>query len=57
MVESGNVTWDVVSAESSAFANEAKDGLLEPLDYSVIKAEAFRQNSARSTASATSRSA
>lgn len=39
MVESGNVTWDVVSAESSAFANETKDGLLEPLDYSVIKAD------------------
>jgi putative spermidine/putrescine transport system substrate-binding protein len=39
MVASGNVTWDVVSAESSAFANELKDGLLEPLDYSVIKAD------------------
>jgi putative spermidine/putrescine transport system substrate-binding protein len=39
MVESGNVTWDVVSAESSAFANEVKDGLLQPLDYSVIKAD------------------
>jgi putative spermidine/putrescine transport system substrate-binding protein len=39
MVESGSVTWDVVSAESSAFANETKDGLLEPLDYSVIKAD------------------
>ncbi len=39
MVESGNVTWDVVSAESSAFSNEVKDGLLQPLDYSVIKAD------------------
>lgn len=39
MVESGNVTWDVVSAESSAHANEVKDNLLEPLDYNVIKAE------------------
>ena len=39
MVESGNVTWDVVSAESSAQANEAKDNLLEPLDYNVIKAD------------------
>nr|AAC12800.1 ChtH [Agrobacterium sp.]AAC17432.1 ChtH [Agrobacterium tumefaciens] len=39
MVESGNVTWDVVSAESSAHANEAKDSLLEPLDYNVIKAD------------------
>ena len=39
MVESGNVTWDVVSAESPAFANEVKDGLFEPIDYSVIKAD------------------
>lgn len=39
MVESGNVTWDVVSAESSAHANEVKDDLLQPLDYSVIKAD------------------
>jgi len=39
MVESGNVTWDVVSAESSAHANEVKDNLLEPLDYNVIKAD------------------
>ncbi|RWH46672.1 MAG: ABC transporter substrate-binding protein [Mesorhizobium sp.] len=39
MVESGNVTWDVVSAESSAFANELKDGLLQPIDYSVVKAD------------------
>ena len=38
MVDSGNVTWDVVSAESSAYANEVKDNLLQPLDYSVIKA-------------------
>ena len=39
MVESGNITWDVVSAESSAHANEVKDGLLEPIDYSVVKAD------------------
>jgi putative spermidine/putrescine transport system substrate-binding protein len=39
MVESGNVTWDVVSAESSAHANEVKDNLLQPLDYSIIKAD------------------
>ncbi|AME26275.1 ABC transporter substrate-binding protein [Burkholderia sp. PAMC 26561] len=38
MVDSGNVTWDVLSAESSAYANEVKDNLLQPLDYSVIKA-------------------
>lgn len=41
MVESGNVTWDVVSAESPAFANEVKDGLLEPIDYSVVKADSI----------------
>ena len=39
MEESGNVTWDVVSAESSAHANEVKDDLLQPLDYSIIKAD------------------
>jgi putative spermidine/putrescine transport system substrate-binding protein len=39
MVDSGNVTWDVVSAESSAHANEVKDNLLLPLDYSIIKAD------------------
>ncbi|WP_217578769.1 ABC transporter substrate-binding protein [Mesorhizobium sp. GbtcB19] len=39
MVESGNITWDVVSAESSAFANETKDGLLQPINYSVVKAD------------------
>ena len=39
MVASGNVTWDVVSAESSAHANEVKDDLLQPIDYSVVKAD------------------
>lgn len=39
MVQSGNVTWDVVSAESPAFVNEQKDDLLQPLDYSIIKAD------------------
>jgi putative spermidine/putrescine transport system substrate-binding protein len=39
MAESGNITWDVVSAESSARANEVKDNLLQPLDYSIIKAD------------------
>lgn len=37
MSESGKVTWDVVSAESSAYANEVKDDLLLPIDYSVVK--------------------
>jgi putative spermidine/putrescine transport system substrate-binding protein len=39
MVESGHTTWDVVSAESSAYANEVTNNLLQPLDYSVIKAD------------------
>lgn len=39
MVTSGNVTWDVVSADAAAFENEVKDDLLQPLDYSVIKAD------------------
>lgn len=39
MVTSGNVNWDVASAESSAYANEVKDNLLEPIDYSIVKAD------------------
>lgn len=39
MVASGNVTWDVISADAAAYESEVKDGLLQPLDYSVIKAD------------------
>jgi putative spermidine/putrescine transport system substrate-binding protein len=39
MVTSGNVTWDVVSADAAAYENEVKDGLLQPIDYSVVKAD------------------
>lgn len=39
MVSSGNTTWDVVSADAAAYENEVKDNLLQPLDYSVIKAD------------------
>ena len=40
MVESGNVAWDVVDVEADFAAKAAKDGLLEPIDYSVVpKAE------------------
>lgn len=39
MVNSGQVDWDVVSAESSAYTNESADGLLEPIDYSTVKAD------------------
>lgn len=39
MVASGNVTWDVISADFAAFENEVKDDLLAPIDYSVVKAD------------------
>ncbi len=39
MVMSGNVTWDVISADAAAYENEVKDDLLLPLDYSIIKAD------------------
>ena len=39
MVMSGNTTWDVVSADAAAYENEVNDNLLQPLDYSVIKAD------------------
>ena len=39
MVASGNITWDVVSADAAAYENEVKDDLLLPLDYSIIKAD------------------
>lgn len=37
MVESGNVQWDVVDVEADFALRAAKEGLLEPLDFSVIK--------------------
>jgi putative spermidine/putrescine transport system substrate-binding protein len=36
MVEAGDVTWDVVDVEADFALQAAKDGLLEPLDFSVI---------------------
>jgi putative spermidine/putrescine transport system substrate-binding protein len=39
MVTSGNITWDVVSADAAAYESEARDDLLQPLDYSIIKAD------------------
>lgn len=36
MVESGNVQWDVVDVEGEFALRAAKQGLLEPLDFSVI---------------------
>src|SRR5215475_9567555 len=37
MVESGNVAWDVVDVEGDFAVAAAKAGLLEPLDFSVVK--------------------
>ncbi len=36
MVDSGNVAWDVVDVEGDFAVAAAKQGLLEPLDFSVI---------------------
>jgi putative spermidine/putrescine transport system substrate-binding protein len=36
MVESGKVAWDVVDVEADFAAKAAKDGLLEPIDYTVV---------------------
>jgi len=36
MVQSGNVEWDVVNADTDVALRLAKEGLLEKLDYSVI---------------------
>lgn len=44
MVDSGQVDWDVVSAESSSYINEANDGLLEPIDYDVVDAAGVPDN-------------
>ncbi|MET3288756.1 UNVERIFIED_CONTAM: putative spermidine/putrescine transport system substrate-binding protein [Brevibacillus sp. OAP136] len=37
MVDSSNVTWDVVNVDTFFVYQAAKQNLLEPLDYSVIK--------------------
>lgn len=37
MVESGNVAWDVVDVEYDFAVKAAQDGLVEPLDFSVVK--------------------
>lgn len=36
MVDSGNVAWDVVDVEGDYAAQAGPDGLLEPLDFTVI---------------------
>jgi len=37
MVDSGNVTWDVVDVEFDFALQAAKAGLLEPIDYAVVQ--------------------
>jgi putative spermidine/putrescine transport system substrate-binding protein len=37
MVESGNVTWDVVDVEGDFAYAAQKAGLVEPIDYNVVK--------------------
>lgn len=44
MVESGNVTWDVISADGAAYENEVQDGLLEPIDYAIVDATGIPEN-------------
>ncbi|MGG1663709.1 ABC transporter substrate-binding protein [Brevibacillus sp. NRS-1366] len=39
MVESGNVEWDVVDVDTDFVYRGSREGLLEPLDYSVISKE------------------
>lgn len=41
MVESGNVGWDVVDVEYDFAAQAARDGLLEPIDFSVVERDAL----------------
>src|SRR6185312_2266715 len=43
MVESGNVAWDVVDVEYDFAVKAAKDGLLEPIDFSVVKEALIKQ--------------
>src|SRR3984885_3357283 len=37
MVDSGNVQWDVVDVEGDFAFAALSDGLIEPIDYSVVK--------------------
>jgi putative spermidine/putrescine transport system substrate-binding protein len=41
MIQSGNITWDVVTVDSDFATRGGKQGLLEKLDYSVIKTDGF----------------
>ncbi|WP_187968495.1 ABC transporter substrate-binding protein [Aquibium microcysteis] len=42
-VKSGAVTWDVVASGSGSAARAGAEGILEPLDYSVIDVSTFQK--------------
>ena len=42
-VKSGAVTWDVITSGSGSAARAGAEGLLEPLDYSVIDVSTFQK--------------
>ena len=46
MVEQGNVEWDLIQGPAEALAVYAKEGLLEPIDYSVIDKDSMVSGSA-----------
>ncbi|MBW8637515.1 ABC transporter substrate-binding protein [Hoeflea sp. WL0058] len=46
MVEQGNVEWDLIQGPAEALAVYAKEGLLEPIDYSVVDKDAMVKGSA-----------
>jgi putative spermidine/putrescine transport system substrate-binding protein len=45
-VRSGNITWDVVEAESRMYARGVKNGIFEKLDLSLINKDQFIKGSA-----------
>lgn len=46
MVDSGNVTWDVVNVDSFYGKLAGQQGLFEPLDYNVISKDGFNDQTA-----------
>ncbi|WP_340009170.1 ABC transporter substrate-binding protein [Paenibacillus sp. FSL K6-0276] len=46
MVDSGNVTWDVVNVDSFYGKLAGQQGLFEPLDYNVINKEGYNDQTA-----------
>ncbi|MGV9801963.1 extracellular solute-binding protein [Mycobacterium sp. NPDC003449] len=43
MVKSGQVDWDVVTSDGPSYLTAAGDDLLEPIDYTVVKADGVPQ--------------